>query len=101
MTHILQVLKREGAVADSFSMEAFSGQVMVVLSIVGGLGVLGILHVMATAVRHDTELHDLKLRVHRLRREQMERLRRMAEMNPMGSATRASGGGRGGHKKAA
>lgn len=82
-------------------MEAFSGQVVVVLAIVGGLGVLGILHVMATAVRHDTELHDLKLRVQNLRREQMEKMRRMAELYPMGNAARAGGGARAGHKKAA
>lgn len=74
---------------------------MTVLAIVGGLGVLGILHVMATAVRHDTELHDLKLRVHKLRAEQVERLRRMAEMNPMGSASKATPGNKSGHKRAA
>lgn len=64
-------------------MDGLSGQFLTLLVIVGGLGVLGILHVMATAVRHDTELHDLKLRVHTLRREQMERLKRIAEMGPM------------------
>lgn len=77
-------------------MNGLSGQFLTLLAIVGGLGVLGILHVMATAVRHDTELHDLKLRVHTLRREQMERLKKLAEMGPMTAAS-----ARGHSKKAA
>lgn len=78
-------------------MEPVSGQFLTLLGIVGGLGVLGILHVMATAIRNESEMHNLTLRVHELRREQMEKLKRLAEMGSMTPAR----GGKSGHKKAA
>ncbi|CAG0948450.1 hypothetical protein PHYC_00029 [Phycisphaerales bacterium] len=60
-------------------MGAFSGQVVVVLAVILGIAVLAILHSLATGVRNDTYLHDLRLRVSLLRKEQLERLQRLAE----------------------
>lgn len=60
-------------------MGGFSGQVLVVLAIVVAVGVLAVLHSLAAAVRNDTHLHDLRIRVNQLRKEQLQRLQRLAE----------------------
>jgi hypothetical protein len=60
-------------------MMAFSGQVWVMLAIVAGVGVLSVLHYMAASLRNATYVHDMKVRVSSLRKEQAERLQALAD----------------------
>lgn len=59
-------------------MEIHSAESWVIICLIAGLGVLGVLSQMGAMVRNETYIHDLKVRVHRLRLEQVERFREMA-----------------------
>lgn len=58
---------------------AFSGALWFVVAALAVFAGLGVLHVLACAVRDETRVHDLRVRVAALRREQLERLQRLAE----------------------
>ena len=60
-------------------MAGFSGQVWVLLAVVAGVGVLSILHFMAASLRNVTYLHDMRVQVNSLRKQQAERLQALAE----------------------
>lgn len=76
---ILQRFKRLVSRVDGRGMAGFSGQVWVVLAIVAGVGVLSILHFLASSIRNDTYVHDMRVRVAGIRKEQAERLQALAE----------------------
>jgi hypothetical protein len=76
---ILQPLKRLVSGVDAPRMAAFSGQVWVILTVVAGVGVLSILHFLASSIRNNTYVHDMRVRVAGIRKEQAERLQALAE----------------------
>jgi len=59
-----------------------SGPVWVILVTVASVGLLAVLHCLASAARQGAELHDLRVKVNELRQAQYDRLRQMAEANP-------------------
>jgi hypothetical protein len=60
-------------------MVGFSGQVWLILAMVAGAGVLSVLHYMAASLRNATYVHDMKVRVSTLRKEQAERLQALTD----------------------
>ena len=48
-------------------MAYFAPEQWVALSVVAGVGILAILHVLGAGFRHDRELHDLRLKAMELR----------------------------------
>ena len=56
-------------------MASLGFQVWVVLAIVAGIGVLSILHHVASAVGNAAHVHDLKVRVNSIRKDQAERIK--------------------------
>jgi hypothetical protein len=59
-------------------MAPFSLETWLVLAGLGALCVIAFLHALASQYREQTNLHDLKMRVHDLRREYAERMAREA-----------------------
>jgi hypothetical protein len=60
-------------------MASLGLQVWVVLAIVAGVGVLCILHHVATALGNAAHVHDLKVRVNAIRKDQAERIQALNE----------------------
>lgn len=60
-------------------MDVLSGPVWVVLAVLVGITALGVLQVLTSSIKRETAMHDLRLRVAELRKEQLARLRRLAE----------------------
>ena len=56
-------------------MASLGFQVWTVLAIVAGIGVLSILHYVASSLGNEAYIHDLKVRVSSIRKEQAERIR--------------------------
>jgi hypothetical protein len=71
---ILQPLKPPVSPADPAPMAPLGLQVWVVLAIVAATGVLSILHYVATTLGNAAYVHDLKVRVNSIRRDQAQRL---------------------------
>ncbi len=77
-----------------------SMQVWTILAIVSLAAILGILHVMASWVESQSNLHELRRRVQELRAQRVERMREIAETRVKMVRTDQSKSG-GGHSKAA
>ena len=60
-------------------MDGLSGQVWVVLAIVAGVGVLSVLHILAASLRNAAYVHEMRVRVSTLRKDQAERLQALAD----------------------
>jgi hypothetical protein len=60
-------------------LTGFGAQVWVVLAVVAGTGVLCLLHFMASSIRNVTYVHDMRVRVSNLRKDQAERLQALAD----------------------
>ncbi|GDX99012.1 hypothetical protein LBMAG48_14160 [Phycisphaerae bacterium] len=56
-------------------MEGMFDKAWVILSVLAGLGVLGVLHCMATAINNHHKVHDLRVRVNELRNMQIHKLK--------------------------
>ncbi len=56
-------------------MSELADKVWVLAVIFGGVGMLGVMHCMASGLRNDHKAHDLKVRVNELRNMQLQRLR--------------------------
>jgi hypothetical protein len=56
-------------------MPSLGLQVWVVLAIIAGIGVLSILHHVATTLGNAAHVHDLKVRVNTIRKDQAERIK--------------------------
>ena len=54
-------------------MEGAGGQLWTVLAVVAGVGVLALLHFLASGLRNATNLHDVRVKVARLRKDRLER----------------------------
>lgn len=72
---ILQDVKPEGSDADPNDMHSLFEQVWVLLAIAGGIGLLALLHAITAAIRNETDLHDLRVRVGELRRDRIEKIK--------------------------
>lgn len=83
---ILQRFKRLVSGVDSGGMATLGSQVWVVLAVIAGAGVLGVLHYLAASLSNATYLHDMKVRVAALRKDQAERLQALAEAEEAGRA---------------
>jgi hypothetical protein len=55
-------------------MSSLMNQAWVVIAVIVGLGVLGIFHCAAAAIRNHHQVHDLRVRVNQLRIGQLRRL---------------------------
>jgi len=53
--------------------------VWLLIVLIGGTGLLAILHAFGSEADRRVEVHDLKVRVHELRNEQLERIRRIRQ----------------------
>ncbi len=60
-------------------MDVLSGPVWVVLAVLAAVTAMAVLQVLTSAIKRETFMHDLRLRVAGLRKEQLARLRRLAE----------------------
>ncbi|HEX2838008.1 MAG TPA: hypothetical protein VHN77_07775 [Phycisphaerales bacterium] len=60
-------------------MQLLADKVWVLATLVAGIGLLGLLHVMAIGIQNQVKVHDLKIRVNTLRQQQMDRLRERME----------------------
>jgi len=60
-------------------MDGLSGPVWAVLAVLSAAAALAILHCLAGAVRNEVYVHDLRVKVNRLRVEQLTRLKEMAD----------------------
>lgn len=60
-------------------MHDLAGQFWTLVAVVTGIVVLGMLHVLASTVRNEVHLHDLRVRVNTLRRQRIEQLRDLAQ----------------------
>jgi hypothetical protein len=56
-------------------METVADKAWVILSIAAGLGLLGVLHCLASAINNHHKVHDLRVRVNELRNQQLLKLR--------------------------
>lgn len=65
--------------ADPFlDVHSVTHQFWVIVGAIAACVVIGMLHIVATTVRNDRHLHDLRIRVNTLRRQRMERMRDVA-----------------------
>lgn len=55
-------------------MDDPSQSITLVLLVVGGIGLLGVFHVLGMLVHNETYVHDLRVRVNTLRNEKLRRL---------------------------
>jgi hypothetical protein len=76
---ILQAMKSRGSRSDGFLVVDFSLVQWVMMAIPAVVGVVSVLHLLASAVRNRTYMHDLKYEVNRLQIEYQTRLREMRE----------------------
>lgn len=56
-------------------METLFDKAWVILSIVAGMGVLGVLHCVASSINNHHKVHDLRVRVNELRNQQIHKLK--------------------------
>lgn len=56
-------------------MEGLVDKAWVVLSVLAGMGVLGVLHCMASSINNHHKVHDLRVRVNELRNQQIRKLK--------------------------
>lgn len=65
--------------ADPFlDVHSLAHQFWVIVGAIAACVVIGVLHILATTVRNERYLHDLRIRVNTLRRQRMERMRDVA-----------------------
>jgi cell division protein FtsW (lipid II flippase) len=76
---ILQRFKHLVSGVDAAPMATLGGQVWVILAVTAGVGVLGILHYVAASFHNATYVHDMRVRIAALRKNQAERLQALAE----------------------
>jgi hypothetical protein len=60
-------------------MTGFTGQVWALLAAIAAAGILSLLHYIAASVRNATYIHDLRVRVAAIRKDQSERLQALAD----------------------
>jgi hypothetical protein len=60
-------------------MATLTSQVWVVLAVIAGVGVLSILHYIAATFSNAAYVHDLRVRVSAIRKDQAERLKAITE----------------------
>ncbi len=60
-------------------MQLLADKVWVLALLVGAVGLLGLLHVIAVGVENQVRAHDLRVRVNTLRQQQLDRLKEHSE----------------------
>jgi hypothetical protein len=60
-------------------MAGFAGQLWVVLAVAAGIAVLSVLHYLACSIRNTTYVHDMRVRVATIRKDQAERVQALAD----------------------
>lgn len=56
-------------------MEGIVDKAWVILSVIAGVGVLGVLHCVASSINNHHKVHDLRVRVNELRNQQIRKLK--------------------------
>lgn len=60
-------------------MDASGNPLLLVIVVIGGAGLLGVLHILGMLIHNETYVHDLRVRVNALRNEKLKRLVEMGE----------------------
>ena len=76
---ILQPLKAPVSPVDFTGVITLAGQLWVVLIILGAIGLLAVLHCAAASLRNAEYIHEIKIKVAGIRKDQLERLNALAE----------------------
>lgn len=76
---ILQGIKPEGFAVDAGGMQSMGDSLTLVMLVIGGAGLLGVLHILGMLVHNETYVHDLRVKVNSLRNEKLRRLVEMGE----------------------